>query len=231
VVRELGPRFVLVENVQGLLSASGGEAFAEVLGDLAEQGFDAVWECVWARSVGAAHRRPRVFLLAGRPEALPIVEGLIGGGVPDADDGTRGSELGVQSGDPSAVVAGSGAEPVADPDGVGCGERWCEDAEGQLDRAAEGDRGGGFDWGPYEEAVRRWEWLVGPPPAPLDGRGRLSPPFVEWLMGFPSGWIDGLKRDAALHALGNAVVPQQGAFALVRLFRAFHALCASDRVW
>jgi DNA (cytosine-5)-methyltransferase 1 len=51
----------------------------------------------------------------------------------------------------------------------------------------------------------------------VDGRGRLNPPFVEWLMGFPEGWVDGLPRTAALRCLGNAVVPQQAAYALRRL--------------
>lgn len=40
------------------------------------------------------------------------------------------------------------------------------------------------------------------------------PAFVEWMMGFPPGWVDGAKRTHALRMLGNAVVPQQGAAAL-----------------
>ena len=36
------------------------------------------------------------------------------------------------------------------------------------------------------------------------------------MMGYPQGWVDGLTRSQALKALGNAVVPQQGA-AAVRL--------------
>ena len=38
-------------------------------------------------------------------------------------------------------------------------------------------------------------------------------PFVEWMMGFPEGWVDGVPRTAALKMLGNAVVPQQAALA------------------
>jgi site-specific DNA-cytosine methylase len=41
---------------------------------------------------------------------------------------------------------------------------------------------------------------------------RLSPRFVEWLMGLPDGWVTavpGLSRNAQLTALGNGVVPQQ----------------------
>jgi DNA (cytosine-5)-methyltransferase 1 len=45
---------------------------------------------------------------------------------------------------------------------------------------------------------------------PVDDKGRLAPAFVEWLMGFPQGWTEGMTRTQALKALGNAVVPQQG---------------------
>ncbi|WP_239009006.1 hypothetical protein [Streptomyces sp. S8] len=47
--------------------------------------------------------------------------------------------------------------------------------------------------------------------------GRLNPPFVEWLMGLPAGWVTavpGLSRTAQLKALGNGVVPQQATAAL-----------------
>jgi hypothetical protein len=37
------------------------------------------------------------------------------------------------------------------------------------------------------------------------------------MMGFPEGWTDGTSRREALKALGNAVVPQQGAAALHKL--------------
>jgi hypothetical protein len=37
------------------------------------------------------------------------------------------------------------------------------------------------------------------------------------MMGFDEGWTDGLSRAAALKALGNAVVPQQGEAAVRRL--------------
>jgi DNA (cytosine-5)-methyltransferase 1 len=43
--------------------------------------------------------------------------------------------------------------------------------------------------------------------------GKLSPAFVEWAMGFPRGWTEGLSRTARLRALGNAVVPAAAALA------------------
>jgi DNA (cytosine-5)-methyltransferase 1 len=65
VVGELGPRYVLVENVPGLLSQS--DEFGQVLADLAELGFDAEWVSVPAAAVGAPHLRFRVFLVAHTP--------------------------------------------------------------------------------------------------------------------------------------------------------------------
>lgn len=55
---------------------------------------------------------------------------------------------------------------------------------------------------------------MGSAPHPVDNKGRLAPAFVEWMMGFPPGWTEGMTRSQALKALGNAVVPQQGAAAL-----------------
>src|SRR5437868_15209237 len=61
LIRVLRPRYVLVENVPGLLVGGG---MAEVLGDLAALGFDAEWDCISAAHVGAPHLRYRVFIVA-----------------------------------------------------------------------------------------------------------------------------------------------------------------------
>jgi DNA (cytosine-5)-methyltransferase 1 len=80
---------------------------------------------------------------------------------------------------------------------------------------------GAMAWGAYGPAIRRWEAATGrhaPPPTEPGRTGqRLSPRFVEWMMGLPEGWVTdvpGLSRNAQLKALGNGVVPQQAAMAL-----------------
>lgn len=84
----------------------------------------------------------------------------------------------------------------------------------------------GFDWSdtPYAAAIRRWERILGrPAPAPVNERGRLATPFVEWLMGLPDGWVTavpGLTRNACLKALGNGVVITQSSTAFRLLFGA-----------
>ena len=73
-------------------------------------------------------------------------------------------------------------------------------------------------WGKYATAIDRWTQVIGrPAPDPTDGQGRLNPKFVEWMMGFPEGWVDGMARTVALKALGNAIVPQQACFAWFNL--------------
>lgn len=63
-VRDVRPRYVIVENVAALL----GRGLDRVLGDLAALGYDAWWDCVPAAAVGAPHRRDRVFLVATRSD-------------------------------------------------------------------------------------------------------------------------------------------------------------------
>lgn len=60
LVREIRPRYVLVENVGALL----GRGIDRVLGDLAALGYDAEWESLPAAAFGAPHLRWRVFLVA-----------------------------------------------------------------------------------------------------------------------------------------------------------------------
>lgn len=60
VIRELRPRYVLVENVTGLLSRGMGR----VVGHLAASGYDAEWDCLPAAAVGAHHLRAREWILA-----------------------------------------------------------------------------------------------------------------------------------------------------------------------
>jgi len=60
IIRELRPRYVVVENVAALL----GRGMGRVLGDLAACGYDAEWEVLPAAAFGAPHIRDRVFLVA-----------------------------------------------------------------------------------------------------------------------------------------------------------------------
>jgi len=60
LIGELGPSFVIVENVAAIL----GRGLGSVLRDLAVLGYDAEWEVVSASDVGAPHDRERLWLVA-----------------------------------------------------------------------------------------------------------------------------------------------------------------------
>lgn len=64
IIRGIRPRYVVVENVPGLLTVDGGRLFGVVLGDLAACGYDAEWQVLSAAALGAWHRRERLFIVA-----------------------------------------------------------------------------------------------------------------------------------------------------------------------
>src|SRR3990167_3370780 len=80
----LRPRYVLIENVPGLLTANDGLAFAEVLRDMAACGYDAEWDCIPACAVNAPHYRDRLWVVAyskqngwGRNALWPILGKMV----------------------------------------------------------------------------------------------------------------------------------------------------------
>jgi DNA (cytosine-5)-methyltransferase 1 len=60
IIRAIQPRWVVIENVPAITA----RGLSTVLGDLAEIGFDAEWHCLSASSVGAPHRRERMWIVA-----------------------------------------------------------------------------------------------------------------------------------------------------------------------
>lgn len=205
-VRLVRPRWVLLENVPGHL----GRGFSRVVGDLAALGYVGSWVCVRASDVGAAHRRERVFIVAWPAADPPRLghrhAGPAGGGRVQAAAVAGSTGAGELTLLPTPTAARYGNNQSPSPSAA---------VRPSLDSLARMDR-----WGQYAAAIARWEQVIGrPAPDPTepgcDGRPRLSPRFVEWLMGLPPGHVtDHVGRTAALRILGNGVVPQQGAHAL-----------------
>jgi DNA (cytosine-5)-methyltransferase 1 len=67
LIRQIRPRYVIVENVAALLSRGMGD----VLGDLAEIGYDAEWHCISAAYVGLPQLRDRIWIVA-YPRERPL---------------------------------------------------------------------------------------------------------------------------------------------------------------
>ncbi len=201
-VRVLRPRYVYVENVGALVVRGLGT----VLGDLAALGYDASWGCVRASDAGAPHRRERVFIVATDTDGA----GRQGRGRPVESP----RELAAATGH---LSADAGVKLLPTPtvgDSRNSRQSTAPNPRDPYDTLS--DVAYKASWGDYAAAIARWEPIIDrPAPEPVDGKGRLSPIFVEWLMGWPAGWVTDLdiKRTAQLRIGGNGVVPQQAELA------------------
>ena len=242
-ISAIRPQLVIWENVRGALSAPAHSnleseqghmgdqparpalrALGRVLGDLAGIGYDAQWTSIRASDIGAPHRRERVFVVAHRQGKPWCIRHGNGPASPHADgsgsDGSRRARDRI--GEPQDSHRCTALTFLPTPtarDGKGANQR--RDAS-CLTGALIPTSGNRF--GPYAQAITRWETVLGraapdpTEPAPRGGR-RLSPAFVEWLMGLPAGWVTDVEipRTQQLKALGNGVVPQQAAQAITEL--------------
>lgn len=137
-------------------------------------------------------------------------------GLPADTKGER--PRGLRSGSESQVAgSGRGVALLPDSDSSGCRQGSRQSGTGETEEPATvGGLSSFYDWGTYGPAVRRWERLTRPAPAPTElnsnGRPRLNAAFAEWMMGLPAGHITevpGILRAHQLKAIGNGVCPQQ----------------------
>lgn len=80
IIREVGPTWVVGENVLGIINWSGGLVFEQVQADLEAEGYEVQPYVLPACGVGAPHRRDRVWFVAHRKERF------------DPDTANRGRE-------------------------------------------------------------------------------------------------------------------------------------------
>lgn len=189
-----------------------------------------------ARHNMSARRSSPDTLRDGRHEGRTEPERIIGG--PDAPERREPAAAADTSRERHAreaqerqrawrVAVDRGAAAAADTDRSGpVGVRRVDtsgrDTHGRHRPDQDGDPTQSTSWGPYGPAIARWEAVLGrntpsPTETPSKGGQRLSPRFVEWMMGLPDGWVTdvpGLSRNDMLRALGNGVVPHQAARAL-----------------
>ena len=128
VVREVGPRFVLLENVAALLV----RGLDDVLGTLAEIGYNAEWHCIPAASVGAPHIRDRVFIIAMANTNSQRYRR------PERD--WRAGQLGFINGGPGVPNGRAGCSVHSSEQAEGCetvGDRWWS-VEPAVGRVAHG---------------------------------------------------------------------------------------------
>ncbi len=222
IICEVGPSIVFLENVPGLLIGGLGD----VLGDLAQAGFDAEWGCYTATEVGASHKRERVFILAYRQghglQAGRLSQkewhGQFDGydkKLANTDIGTRSAQQGEQH-EKWYPKLGGGGEKLADSKDTHrrAGVQGIKGKEGSRRR---GYRGIGAELGnPRGKGLARCgpigfqeKFTFPPGPSDYERWSRYDGPGPAIRRG-----SDGMaNRVDRLRACGNGVVPLEAAYA------------------
>jgi DNA (cytosine-5)-methyltransferase 1 len=203
-IRTIRPRYALMENVRGHLTLG----FGDVLADLAGCGYSAEWQIISAASVGAPHRRDRLFFVA----------------YPDGERSHR-TEVNSTEGRQSALVdvAGRGEAVAYSEIFGGDGRRNQSDSETASGRSAlqSKTRGSGGIMAETPRQSRKsrrntWHGQSGKHGSSSDAAGdngfgsRATDDFGEWQTEPGMGRVaHGIPaRVDKLRGLGNAVVPQ-----------------------
>lgn len=172
-IRLVRPRYAILENVAALLSRGMGT----VLGELAEGGYDAQWDCIPASSVGAPHRRDRVWIVAhASGSQLRDEPGDDGAqeSVADADNQgqlQQGRIIAQERGwlgDCRADVADAACELLDGPGSAGPG--WRAKSSDSREDVADAECS---EWRPFDSSCGRIQWPDGLSQR-QEGPGRLG---------------------------------------------------------
>jgi len=183
LVRELGPRIVIVENVSALRT----RGLETVLGDLAALGYDAWWDCIPASSVGAPHQRDRLFIVGHANDERLERRRLQGRECPD-----------------QRLVGAPGGEMAhTDSERERESEHKTVSESRDITRESTSQRSGGISesgMGGKHDGFSAW----------LDRGFPAGPDGAQHNWEAPRTTLACPNRPARLKALGNAVVPQVG---------------------
>ena len=174
VVRELKPTWVLGENVPGIVDL----ALDTVLTDLENEGYEVQAFIVPACGVDAPHRRNRVAIVAHGDGGCSVhanKELRTGRNASDSHVRAEVRGSGYDAGVPGVDDGLRGAVHEAATDAVRIG------VPGSIER-------------PFLDAKRererryRYRLCELLELTPLGTTGRMNPAWLEWLMGYPTGW-------------------------------------------
>ena len=216
VIREVAPRYVLLENVAGISNASrkrGTPSYGGVVvGQLAEAGYDCFWQIIGANDVGAPHRRKRwlCFGVLADPDSIESTSHT-------RDDGKERSFSQAQrQSEHSATISERDSGEMADSNSQRgrSGTTYWQDASdvGQPPQLEERHRGIPT-WPPGPKQTDEWARI-------LAERPDLSPALTKDALAYFRGVVDGRTHKLdELKALGNGVVPAVVAQFLKQLMR------------
>jgi len=192
ICRTKKPRYILLENVKGLLSHGSGTTFQTILKILTDLGYILQWQVLNSKNFGVPQNRERVFIIGhlrgeSRPEIFPIGEkhqnsfegnqerngrkisnAITGGYSRQNAKGTYIKQLNQPKHSNDRVYSAKGISPTLN--------------------TMQGGRRQPFIQNPNVNSIRR-----------------LTPTECERLQGFPDGWTEGISDTQRYKCLGNAV--------------------------
>jgi len=89
IIKAFKSKFVIVENVRGLINIENGVVFETVCTDLESEGYEVQPFIIPAAGVGAPHRRERVWIIAVRSDVANTVGEYEGREISRSDEETR----------------------------------------------------------------------------------------------------------------------------------------------
>lgn len=145
LVKERTPRWLLLENVPGLLNSNNGEDFRTIITKMDELGYGVAWRILDAKYFGTPQRRRRVFIVASHQSGLAATVLFDNDRIAVASHQSQASEGNIPAGfgnsDQVANLysiqnAGIGRKHTSGPQGKGYrsdGETWTLDSRGTGD--------------------------------------------------------------------------------------------------
>jgi DNA (cytosine-5)-methyltransferase 1 len=182
IIDELRPKWVIVENVPGLLSSRNGADFAIILKALDDRGYGVAWRVLDSQNFGVAQRRRRVFIVASLGNAS-CAEVLF-----ESESVSGNIAKGGKAGEDIAYSL------RANPSHSG------DKGDGGINTTLVTTTLRGFGHGWQGQHSDTNAVLV-----PLVGVRRLTPTECERLQGFPDGWTAGQSDTQRYKQMGNAV--------------------------
>jgi DNA (cytosine-5)-methyltransferase 1 len=185
IITEVKPKYVIAENVQGIVNIENGLVLRQVQDDLESEGFQVQCFLIPASGVGAWHKRNRCFILAAHPNRVRHRRGTM--------QGCAEEEREILQGEQEGSKVGSEIK--------GCGGR-TEDVSNSNSKGSQGHR-------------REYELRKDKQERKVSGKGNVGSRRTWWqtqssICRIPDGVRHGLDKDRVnrLKSLGNAVVPQ-----------------------
>lgn len=118
LVKRIKPKWIVYENVPGLLSARSGSDFSSLISALAECGYGFAWRMLDAQHFALAQRRQRVFLVGCRTGDWRHPAAVLFDGPSSFGHFKKGEDEGKETASSSGAGAGSPSRINCQPDGI-----------------------------------------------------------------------------------------------------------------